>query len=59
MEALNAKSCGIDAWYSSRYFRWTELVRKSFLSDPMKTQYIDLLNNRFKNLDLTNSEFLT
>jgi serine/threonine-protein kinase HipA len=36
--------------------KWTELVRKSFLSDPMKTQYIDLLKERFNKLDLVNWE---
>ena len=32
--------------------RWTDLIQKSFLSDSMKTQYIDLLNERFSKLDL-------
>ncbi len=33
---------------------WTDLIQKCFLSDSMKTQYIDLLNERSSNLDLTN-----
>ena len=33
--------------------RWTDLIQKCFLSDSMKTQYIDLLNERFSKLDLT------
>ena len=32
--------------------RWTDLIQKCFLSDSMKTQYIDLLNERFSKLDL-------
>jgi serine/threonine-protein kinase HipA len=32
---------------------WTDLIQKSFLSDSMKIQYIDLLNERFSNLKLT------
>ncbi len=31
---------------------WTDLIQKCFLSDPMKAQYIDLLNERFNKLDL-------
>jgi hypothetical protein len=31
---------------------WTDLIQKCFLSDPMKTQYIDLLNERLNKLDL-------
>ena len=31
---------------------WTDLIQKCFLSDSMKTQYIDLLNERFHKLDL-------
>ena len=31
---------------------WTDLIQKCFLSDFMKTQYIDLLNERFSKLDL-------
>jgi len=31
---------------------WTDLIQKCFLSDPMKTQYIDLINERFNKLDL-------
>jgi len=31
---------------------WTDLIQKCFLSDSMKTQYIDLLNERFSKLDL-------
>jgi len=31
--------------------RWTDLIQKCFLSDSMKTQYIDLLNERFSKLD--------
>ena len=33
--------------------RWTDLIQKCFLSDAMKTQYLDLLNERFSKLDLT------
>ena len=33
---------------------WTDLIQKSFLSDSMKTKYIDLLNERFSKLDLSN-----
>ncbi len=33
--------------------RWTDIIQKCFLSDSMKTQYIDLLNERFSKLDLT------
>ena len=32
---------------------WTDLIQKCFLSDSMKTQYIDLLNERFGKLELT------
>jgi len=32
--------------------RWTDLIQGCFLSDSMKTQYIDLLNERFSTLDL-------
>jgi serine/threonine-protein kinase HipA len=32
---------------------WTDLIQKCFLSDSMKTQYLDLLNERFSKLDLT------
>ena len=32
---------------------WTDLIQKCFLSDSMKTQYIDLLNERFSKLELT------
>jgi serine/threonine-protein kinase HipA len=32
---------------------WTDLIQNSFLSDFMKTRYIDLLNERFNKLDLT------
>ena len=32
---------------------WTELIQRCFLSDLMKTRYIDLLNERFNKLDLT------
>ena len=32
---------------------WTDLIQKCFLSDSMKTQYIDLLNERLGKLDLT------
>ena len=32
--------------------RWTDLIQECFLSDSMKTQYIDLLNERFSKLDL-------
>jgi len=32
--------------------RWTDLIQKCFLSDSMKTQYIDLLNERFSKLEL-------
>ena len=31
---------------------WAELIQKCFLSDSMKTQYINLLNERFSNLNL-------
>jgi len=31
---------------------WTDLIQKCFLSNSMKTQYIDLLNERFSNLGL-------
>ena len=31
---------------------WTELIQKSFLSDSMKTQYIELLKERFSKLEL-------
>jgi len=34
--------------------KWTDLIHKCFLSDSMKTQYIDLLSERFSKLDLTN-----
>jgi serine/threonine-protein kinase HipA len=34
--------------------RWTDIIQKCFLSDSMKTQYIDLLNERFSKLDLSN-----
>ena len=33
--------------------RWTDLIQKCFLSDAMKSQYLDLLNERFRKLDLT------
>ena len=33
---------------------WTDLIQKSFLSDSMKTKYIDLLNERFSKLDFSN-----
>jgi len=32
---------------------WTDFIQKCFLSDSMKTQYIDLLSERFSKLDLT------
>ena len=32
--------------------RWTDLIQECFLSDSMKMQYIDLLNERFSKLDL-------
>jgi hypothetical protein len=32
---------------------WTDLIQKCFLSDSMKAQYIDLLNERFIKLELT------
>jgi len=32
---------------------WTDLIQKCFLSESMKTQYIDLLNERFSKLELT------
>ena len=32
--------------------KWIDLIQKCFLSDSMKTQYIDLLNKRFSKLDL-------
>jgi serine/threonine-protein kinase HipA len=32
---------------------WTDLIQKCFLSDSMKTQYIDLLNERCSKLELT------
>ena len=35
------------------FSKWTDLIQKCFLSDSMKTQYIDLLNERFSKLDLT------
>jgi hypothetical protein len=35
--------------------RWTDLIQKCFLSNSMKTQYIELLNERFSKLELTNS----
>ena len=31
---------------------WTELIQKSFLSDSMKTQYLELLHERFSRLEL-------
>lgn len=31
-----------------------KLIQKCFLSDPMKTQYINLLNESFSKLDLIN-----
>jgi len=34
--------------------RWIDLIQICFLSDSMKTQYIDLLNKRFNKLDLRN-----
>ena len=36
----------------SVFSKWTDLIQKCFLSDSMKTQYIDLLNERFSKLDL-------
>jgi len=33
--------------------KWTNLIQNCFLSDAMKTQYKDLLNERFNKLDLT------
>jgi len=33
---------------------WIDLIQKCFLSNHMKTQYIDLLNERFSKLDLRN-----
>jgi len=33
--------------------KWIDLIQKCFLSDSMKTQYIDLLNKRVSKLDLT------
>jgi serine/threonine-protein kinase HipA len=33
---------------------WNDLIQNCFLSDSMKTQYIDLLNKRFNQLELTN-----
>ncbi len=33
--------------------RWTDLIQKCFLSDSMKSRYINLLNERFSKLDLT------
>jgi serine/threonine-protein kinase HipA len=35
---------------------WTDLIQKCFLSDSMKTQYIDLLSERFSKLELTSWE---
>lgn len=35
------------------FFKWSDLIKKCFLSDSMETQYIDLLNKRFSKLDLT------
>ena len=32
--------------------KWTDLIQECFLSDSMKTQYVDLLNERFSKLDL-------
>ena len=33
--------------------RWTDLIQKCFLSDSMKNRYLNLLNERFSNLDFT------
>ena len=33
--------------------RWADLIQKCFLSDSMKSRYINLLNERFSKLDLT------
>jgi serine/threonine-protein kinase HipA len=33
--------------------KWIDLIQKCFLSDSMKTRYIDLINERFAKLDLT------
>jgi len=35
---------------------WTDLIQKCFLSDSMKIQYIDLLNERFSKLELASWE---
>ena len=32
--------------------QWIDLIKKCFLSEPMKIRYIDLINKRFKKLDL-------
>jgi serine/threonine-protein kinase HipA len=32
---------------------WLDLIQKCFLSEDMKLQYIDLINERFRRLDLT------
>jgi hypothetical protein len=34
--------------------KWTDLIQKCFLSDSTKTEYLELLNMRFSNLDLAN-----
>ena len=33
--------------------KWIDLIQKCFLSDTMKTKFIDLLNERFSKLDFT------
>jgi serine/threonine-protein kinase HipA len=33
--------------------QWIDLIRKSFLSEDMKRQYVNLINERFRRLDLT------
>ncbi|CAB1085458.1 FIG00760960: hypothetical protein [Olavius algarvensis Delta 1 endosymbiont] len=34
--------------------KWTDLIQKCFLSNSMKTKYLELLNVRFSKLDLAN-----
>jgi len=50
---LTQKSIGQTASRIAKAFPgWTDLIQNCFLSDSLKTQYIDLLNKRFNKLDL-------
>jgi hypothetical protein len=44
------------SWIVNVFPKWTDIIQKCFLSDSMKTQYIDFLNERFSKLDLSNRE---